>query len=63
MSNRHESVTVNEGTTDQKFTADNSDGGQAVNENVVIVKTFERCFNEKIDRELGNIVDTVEDSI
>ena len=25
------------------------------------VKTLERCFNEKIDGQMGNIVDTVED--
>ena len=29
----------------------------------MIVKTFERCFIEKIDREMGNFVDTVEDKI
>ena len=33
------------------------------NENTVNVKTFERCFNEKIDKEMSNIVDTVEDRI
>ena len=27
------------------------------------VKTLERCFNEKVDREMNNIVDTVEDRI
>ena len=27
------------------------------------VKTLERCFNESVDREMSNIVDTVEDSI
>ena len=27
------------------------------------VKTLERCFNERIDREISNIVDTVEDRI
>ena len=27
------------------------------------VKILERCFNEKIDREMSNIVDTVEDRI
>ena len=27
------------------------------------VKTLERCFNEKIDREMSNIVDTAEDRI
>ena len=27
------------------------------------VKTLEKCFNERIDREMSNIVDTVEDRI
>ena len=27
------------------------------------VKTLERCFNERVDREMNNIVDTVEDRI
>ena len=27
------------------------------------VKSLERCFNERIDREMNNIVDTVEDRI
>ena len=27
----------------------------------MIVQTLERCFNETIDREMGNIVDTFED--
>ena len=31
------------------------------NENTVNVKTLERFFNERIDKELNNIVDTVED--
>ena len=34
-----------------------------VTENAVNVKTLKRCFNERIDRELGNFVDTVEDKI
>ena len=34
-----------------------------VNENTVIVKTLERCFNESVDREMSKIVDTVEDRI
>ena len=35
----------------------------AVNESMVNVKTLERCFNERIDSEMSNIVDTVEDRI
>ena len=34
-----------------------------VNANAMSVKTVESCFNERIDREMNNIVDTVEDSI
>ena len=34
-----------------------------INENRVNLKTLERCFNERIDREVSNIVDTVEDRI
>ena len=30
---------------------------------MVIVKTLGRHFNERIEREMGNIVDTVEDKI
>ena len=63
MNNRQENTAVNEGTADQEFTVGNSDGGQAVNENVVKVKTLERCFIERIDKEMGNIVDTVENRI
>ena len=33
------------------------------NENTVNVKTLERCFNERIDREMSNIVDSGEDRI
>ena len=34
-----------------------------INESTVDVKTLGRCFNERIDREMSNIVDTVEDRI
>ena len=33
------------------------------NENTVNEKTLERCFYEKIDRKISNVVDTVEDRI
>ena len=61
--NRQENIKVNEGTADQEFTVGNSDGGEAVNENVVNVKTLERCLFERIDKDLGEIVDTIEDKI
>ena len=54
---------VNEGTDDQDFTVGTSNVSSVDNENVMNVKTLERCFNERIDREMNNIVDTVEDRI
>ena len=63
VSERHENVVVNEGTNDRDFTVSNSSNNTAVNESVVNVKTLERCFNERIDREMNNIVDTVEDRV
>ena len=35
----------------------------AAHENLVIVKTLERCFKERIVREMGVIIDTVENKI
>ena len=58
---RQEITTVNEGSAGQEFTVCNSDDGPAVNENVVNVKILEGCFNERIDMEMGDIVETVED--
>ena len=58
-----ENVVVNEGTNDQEFTVGTSYDSSTVNGNAMSVKTLERCFNERIDRELNNIVDTVEDRI
>ena len=62
-SERQENVVVNEGTGDQDFTVGTSNVSSIVNENVLNVKALERCFNERIDREMNNIVDTVEDRI
>ena len=62
-SERQENVVVNEGTNDQDFTVGTSNVSSIVNENALNVKTLERCFNERIDREMINIVDTVEDRI
>ena len=63
MSDRQENATVNEDTADYVFTVGNSDTNPVVNETLGNVKTLERCFNERIDKEMGNIVDTVEDRI
>ena len=60
---REENVLVNEGTNDRDFTVGTPNNDSVVNGNAISVKTLERCFNEKIDREMNNIVDTVEDRI
>ena len=62
-SERQENVVVNEGTNDQDFTVGTSNVSSIVDENALNVKTLERCFNERIDREMNNIVGTVEDRI
>ena len=63
VSERQENAVVNMSTNDRDFTVSNSSNNTAVNENAMNVKTLERCFNERIDREMSNIVDTVEDRI
>ena len=63
MSSRQWNVVVNEGTVDQEIAANDTGSNSTANENLVKVKTLKRCFNERIDREMGNVVDTVEDSI
>ena len=62
-SERQENVVVYESTNDRDFTVSDSSHNAAVNESAMNVKTLERCFNERIDREMSNIVDTVEDRI
>ena len=58
-----ENVVVNEGINDQDFTVGTSNVSPVINKNAMNVKTLERCFNERIDREMNNIIDTVEDRI
>ena len=62
-SEREENSVVNECTNDRDFTVGTSSNNTAINESMVNVKTLESCFNERIDREVSNIVDTVEDRI
>ena len=45
------------------FPVGTSSNDSIVNGNVMSVKTLEGCFNEGIDREMSNFVDTVEDRI
>ena len=63
VSERQENTVVNEGTNDRDFTAGTSSNNSVVNGNEMSVKTLERRFNERIDREMSNIIDTVEDRI
>ena len=63
VSERQENAVVNEGTNDWDFTVGTSKNDSVINGNAVRVKSLERCFNERIDREMGNIIDTVEDRI
>ena len=62
-SERQENTVVNEGTKDRDFTVDAFSNNSAINENPMSVKTLERCFNERIDRDMSNIVDAVADRI
>ena len=62
-SERQENTVVNEGTNDRNFTVGTSNDSSMLNGNAKSVKTLERCFNERIDREMSNIADTVEDRI
>ena len=63
VSERQENAVVNEGTNDRDFTVSTSNNDSVINESTVNVKSLERCFNETIDREMSNIIDTVEDRI
>ena len=60
---RQEIFVVKEGTNFRDFTVGTSSNNTAVNENMVNLKTLERCFNETLDRKMSNNVDTVEDRI
>ena len=62
-SERLENIVFSESTNDRDFTIGISSKNTAVNESMVNMKTLERCFNERIDREMSNIADTVKDRI
>ena len=62
-SERQENAVINEGTNDRDFTVSTASSNSVVNGNAMYVKTLESCFNERIDREMSKIVDTVEDRI
>ena len=62
-SKRQENNKINESTNDRVFTVGTSGNILTTNETTVNVKTLEKCFNENIDIEMINIIDTVEDRI
>ena len=62
-SERQENIVVNEGTNDQDSTVGTSNVSSNVDENALNVRTLERCLNERFDREMNNIVETVEERI
>ena len=62
-SGRQENIVVNEDTNDRDFTVSTSSNNIAVDESTVNVKTLERCFNERIDKEVSNSIHTVESMI
>ena len=45
------------------FTVNNNDNFSTTNESTISAQTLEKCFHEKLDREMDNIVDTVEDRV
>ena len=47
----------------RNFIAQNTGSNFTTIENLVNVQTLKKCFNETVDREMGSIVDTVEDKI
>ena len=55
-----EETLVNEGSDDRDLIVGTSGNSSATNEDTVKVKFLERCFNERIDRQMTNIVDTVQ---
>ena len=62
--NWQQSVVVNDGAIDQDFTVSSDSGSNlTANENRVIVQVLEGCFHEWVEKEMDNIVDTVDDRI
>ena len=54
---------INESTIERDFIRGTSSYYLVTDATTVIKKTLERCFVEKIDKEMSNIIDTVEDKI
>ena len=58
-----ENHVVNEDSKDRGCTVSTSGNNYAVNESTMNAKTLQSCFNERIDKEMSNIVDRVENRI
>ena len=63
VSSGQQNVLVSNGSVDLEFIVNNNDGISTTNENTRNVQKLESCFNERIDKEIGNIVYTVMDKI
>ena len=63
VNERQENAVANEGTNDRDFTVGTSNNDSVINGNAMSVKTLEKCFNERVHREMSSIIDTVEDRI
>ena len=63
MNDRQETPTVNDITVDQESTVNISGSNSAANEKLVNLRTLERCLNEKIDKEMRDIINTVKDRL
>ena len=62
-SDRQENTLVKEATGDGEFTVGNLENKLTATENMVNMKTLESYVNGRIDREMGNTVDTVGNKI
>ena len=63
LKSRKQNVVVNSGSIYQEFPVSNTDSIPAVNEITMNAKALERCLPGRIDKEMGNIIETVEDRI
>ena len=54
---------ANEGTVDKDFAIINTGSNLTTNVILVNVHSLEKCFNEKFNSEMGDVVGTVENSI
>ena len=61
--NGQQSAVVNDGTEDRNLTVKCNSSNVTANEDTVDDQTLERCFNVRVVREMGTVVDTVEDRI